>query len=111
MDDETYMPFYHVPTRQESKAWVFEDDPMPTIVKSQRAMKKNNIMPDNRNICGQQHRQIANVGTQKAGPRLFSGHSIRKFNPFREMRVTKPNNARRPHLRQPSQRLTIKFFG
>ncbi|GFW60905.1 uncharacterized protein TNCV_4871161 [Trichonephila clavipes] len=40
MDDETYMPFYAVPTRQESKVWVFEDDPMPTMVKSQRAMKK-----------------------------------------------------------------------
>ncbi|GFW01308.1 histone-lysine N-methyltransferase SETMAR [Trichonephila clavipes] len=34
------MPFYDVPTRQESKVWVFEDDPMPTTVKSQRAMKK-----------------------------------------------------------------------
>ncbi|PRD19614.1 UNVERIFIED_CONTAM: hypothetical protein NCL1_56859 [Trichonephila clavipes] len=40
MDDETYMPFYDVSTRQESKVWVFEDDPMPTMVKSQRAMKK-----------------------------------------------------------------------
>ncbi|GFT04955.1 uncharacterized protein TNCV_4744911 [Trichonephila clavipes] len=40
MDDETYMPFYDVPTRQESKAWVFEDDSMPTMVKSRRAMKK-----------------------------------------------------------------------
>ncbi|GFY12467.1 uncharacterized protein TNCV_1798891 [Trichonephila clavipes] len=40
MDDETYMPFYDIPTRQESKVWVFEDDPMPTMVKSQRAMKK-----------------------------------------------------------------------
>ncbi|PRD30667.1 UNVERIFIED_CONTAM: hypothetical protein NCL1_25724 [Trichonephila clavipes] len=40
MDDETYMPFYDVPTRQESKVWVFEDDPMPTILKSQRAMEK-----------------------------------------------------------------------
>ncbi|GFW80212.1 uncharacterized protein TNCV_461191 [Trichonephila clavipes] len=36
MDDETYMPFYDVPTRQEREVWVFEDDPM---VKSQRAMK------------------------------------------------------------------------
>ncbi|GFW06840.1 histone-lysine N-methyltransferase SETMAR [Trichonephila clavipes] len=34
------MPFYDVPTRQESKVWVFENDPMPTMVKSQRAMKK-----------------------------------------------------------------------
>ncbi|PRD27510.1 UNVERIFIED_CONTAM: hypothetical protein NCL1_35157 [Trichonephila clavipes] len=37
--DETYMPFYDVPTRQESKVWIFEDDPTPTMVKSQRAMK------------------------------------------------------------------------
>ncbi|GFV86471.1 uncharacterized protein TNCV_2156641 [Trichonephila clavipes] len=38
MDDETYMPFCDVSTRQESKVWVFEDD--PTMVKRQRAMKK-----------------------------------------------------------------------
>ncbi|GFX93786.1 hypothetical protein TNCV_1589621 [Trichonephila clavipes] len=42
MDDETYMPFFDVPKRQESKVWVFEDDPTPTMVKSQRAMKKSN---------------------------------------------------------------------
>ncbi|GFV87342.1 putative LOC100569746 [Trichonephila clavipes] len=29
-----------VPTCQESKVWVFKDDPTPTMVKSQRAMKK-----------------------------------------------------------------------
>ncbi|GFY34594.1 uncharacterized protein TNCV_1372851 [Trichonephila clavipes] len=40
MDDQTYMPFYDVLTHQESKIWVFEDDPMPTMVKSQRAMNK-----------------------------------------------------------------------
>ncbi|GFX26182.1 uncharacterized protein TNCV_3707211 [Trichonephila clavipes] len=40
MVDETYMPFYDDPTRQESKVWVFEEDPMPTTVKSQRAVKK-----------------------------------------------------------------------
>ncbi|GFU76314.1 histone-lysine N-methyltransferase SETMAR [Trichonephila clavipes] len=40
MDDETYMPFYDVPIRQESKIWVFKDDPMPTMAKSQRAIKK-----------------------------------------------------------------------
>ncbi|GFV13028.1 uncharacterized protein TNCV_3175631 [Trichonephila clavipes] len=40
MDDGTYMPFYDVPTRQERKVWVFEVEPMPTMVKSQRAMKK-----------------------------------------------------------------------
>ncbi|GFV88761.1 uncharacterized protein TNCV_3355131 [Trichonephila clavipes] len=40
MDDETYLPFYDVSTRQESKVWVFEDDSMPTMVKSQRAIKK-----------------------------------------------------------------------
>ncbi|GFV91309.1 uncharacterized protein TNCV_898261 [Trichonephila clavipes] len=40
MDDETYMPFYDVPTRQKSKVWFFEDDPVPTMVKSQQAMKK-----------------------------------------------------------------------
>ncbi|PRD27595.1 UNVERIFIED_CONTAM: hypothetical protein NCL1_34917 [Trichonephila clavipes] len=34
------MPYYDVPTLQESKVWVFENDPMPTMVKSQRAMKK-----------------------------------------------------------------------
>ncbi|GFW93833.1 hypothetical protein TNCV_4221141 [Trichonephila clavipes] len=38
-----YMPFFDVPTRQESKVWVFQDDPMPTIVKRQRAMKKSNV--------------------------------------------------------------------
>ncbi|GFX84413.1 histone-lysine N-methyltransferase SETMAR [Trichonephila clavipes] len=40
MNDETNMPFCDVPTRQESKVWVFEDDPMPTMVTRQRAMKK-----------------------------------------------------------------------
>ncbi|GFT32248.1 uncharacterized protein TNCV_1035111 [Trichonephila clavipes] len=39
-DDETYMPFYDVQTLQKSKVWVFEDDPMPTMMKSQRAIKK-----------------------------------------------------------------------
>ncbi|GFU75736.1 uncharacterized protein TNCV_1651961 [Trichonephila clavipes] len=34
------MPLYDVSTCQESKVWVFEDDPMPTMVKSQRAMKE-----------------------------------------------------------------------
>lgn len=38
--DETYIPFFDVPTRQESKVWVFEDDPTPTMVKRQRALKK-----------------------------------------------------------------------
>ncbi|PRD25489.1 UNVERIFIED_CONTAM: hypothetical protein NCL1_40775 [Trichonephila clavipes] len=38
--DETYKPLFDVPTRQESKLWVFEDDPTPTMVKSHRAMKK-----------------------------------------------------------------------
>ncbi|GFV14464.1 uncharacterized protein TNCV_165911 [Trichonephila clavipes] len=42
MNDETYVPFYDVTTRKESKVWVFEDDSMPTMVKSQRAMK--NVM-------------------------------------------------------------------
>ncbi|GFT09176.1 hypothetical protein TNCV_4106071 [Trichonephila clavipes] len=32
--------FFDVSTRQESKLWVFEDDPMPTMVKSHRTMKK-----------------------------------------------------------------------
>ncbi|GFV29274.1 uncharacterized protein TNCV_4603061 [Trichonephila clavipes] len=40
MDDETCRLFFYVPTSQESKVWVFKDDPMPTMVKSQRAMKK-----------------------------------------------------------------------
>ncbi|GFV62315.1 uncharacterized protein TNCV_2464421 [Trichonephila clavipes] len=34
------MPYYDVPTRQESKVWVFDDDPMPKMVKGQRTMKK-----------------------------------------------------------------------
>ncbi|PRD30964.1 UNVERIFIED_CONTAM: hypothetical protein NCL1_24807 [Trichonephila clavipes] len=38
--DETYIPFFDVPTRQESKVWVFEDDPTPTMVKRQLAMEK-----------------------------------------------------------------------
>ncbi|GFV95081.1 uncharacterized protein TNCV_3708771 [Trichonephila clavipes] len=38
--DETYNPFFDVPTCQESKLWVFEDDHAPTMVKNQRAMKK-----------------------------------------------------------------------
>ncbi|GFU63771.1 uncharacterized protein TNCV_3321681 [Trichonephila clavipes] len=40
MDDETCIAFYDVPTGQESKVWVFEDDPMTIMVKSQQAMKK-----------------------------------------------------------------------
>ncbi|GFV04089.1 hypothetical protein TNCV_917111 [Trichonephila clavipes] len=36
----TYPFFFDVPTRQESKVWVFEDDPPPTMVKRQQAMKK-----------------------------------------------------------------------
>ncbi|GFV31215.1 uncharacterized protein TNCV_4315401 [Trichonephila clavipes] len=43
MDIEAYMPFYDVPTRQESKVLLFEDDPMPTMVKSQREMKKSYV--------------------------------------------------------------------
>ncbi|MFX6318898.1 hypothetical protein ABTF97_18765, partial [Acinetobacter baumannii] len=39
-DDETYILFFDVPTRQESKVWVFEDDPTPTMVKRQGALKK-----------------------------------------------------------------------
>ncbi|GFW63727.1 uncharacterized protein TNCV_4940191 [Trichonephila clavipes] len=38
--DEAYIPFCDVPTLQESKVWIFEDDPTPTMVKRQRAMKK-----------------------------------------------------------------------
>ncbi|GFU23628.1 uncharacterized protein TNCV_2909881 [Trichonephila clavipes] len=38
MGDETYMNFFDVPTRQESKVWVFEDT-TPTMVKRQRAKK------------------------------------------------------------------------
>ncbi|GFX34306.1 uncharacterized protein TNCV_3226531 [Trichonephila clavipes] len=38
--DETYMPFFDVPTPQESKAWVFENYPTHTVVKRQRAMKR-----------------------------------------------------------------------
>ena len=40
MGDETYMTFFDVPTRQESKVWIFEDDTMPTMVKRQRSLKK-----------------------------------------------------------------------
>ncbi|GFW66290.1 uncharacterized protein TNCV_1711891 [Trichonephila clavipes] len=39
-DDERYIPFFDVPTCQESKVWIFEDDALPTKVKRQRAMKK-----------------------------------------------------------------------
>ncbi|GFW47661.1 uncharacterized protein TNCV_2828531 [Trichonephila clavipes] len=35
MGDESYMPFFDVPTYQENKVWVFEDDPTPTMVKRQ----------------------------------------------------------------------------
>ncbi|GFW10217.1 uncharacterized protein TNCV_1849341 [Trichonephila clavipes] len=38
--DETYMPFYDVPTRKESKVCVFEEDLMSTMVKKQQAMRK-----------------------------------------------------------------------
>ncbi|PRD26773.1 UNVERIFIED_CONTAM: hypothetical protein NCL1_37184 [Trichonephila clavipes] len=37
--DETYIQFFDIPTCQESKVWVFEDDSTPTIVERQRAMK------------------------------------------------------------------------
>ncbi|GFV82408.1 uncharacterized protein TNCV_3982011 [Trichonephila clavipes] len=40
MEDETYMPFFDVQTHQESKVWVFDDDPTPTKMKRQQAMKK-----------------------------------------------------------------------
>ncbi|GFW41965.1 uncharacterized protein TNCV_6741 [Trichonephila clavipes] len=40
MVDETYILFFDLPSRQEIKLWVFEDDPTPTMVKRQRAMKK-----------------------------------------------------------------------
>ncbi|GFV29377.1 hypothetical protein TNCV_437961 [Trichonephila clavipes] len=42
MENETCMSFHDFPTSQESKVWVFEYDPMPTMVKSQRAIKKSN---------------------------------------------------------------------
>ncbi|CAH2005934.1 unnamed protein product [Acanthoscelides obtectus] len=29
--DETYIPFYDVPRRQESRVWIHEDDPTPTM--------------------------------------------------------------------------------
>lgn len=38
--DETYIPFYDAPTRQESRVWIYEDDPTPTTPKRQRSMKK-----------------------------------------------------------------------
>ncbi|GFX22657.1 histone-lysine N-methyltransferase SETMAR [Trichonephila clavipes] len=38
--EKTLMPFFDVPTRQESKVCVFEDDSTPTVVKRQQAMKK-----------------------------------------------------------------------
>lgn len=38
--DETYIPFYDCPTRQESRVWIHEDDPTPTTVKKQKSMKK-----------------------------------------------------------------------
>lgn len=38
--DETYIPFFDVPTRQESRVWIHEDDETPTMIKKQRAMKK-----------------------------------------------------------------------
>ncbi|PRD24900.1 UNVERIFIED_CONTAM: Histone-lysine N-methyltransferase SETMAR [Trichonephila clavipes] len=40
MSDEMCILFFDVPTRQESKVCVFENDPMPTMVKSQQTMKK-----------------------------------------------------------------------
>ncbi|GFX26174.1 uncharacterized protein TNCV_3707131 [Trichonephila clavipes] len=38
--DETYILPFDVPSRQESKVQVFEDDPISTMVKRQRATKK-----------------------------------------------------------------------
>lgn len=38
--DEAYIPFYDVPTRQENRVWFHEDGPTPTVVKTQRAIKK-----------------------------------------------------------------------
>lgn len=38
--DETYIPFYYVTTRQESRVWAFKNDPKPIIVKRRPAMKK-----------------------------------------------------------------------
>lgn len=38
--DETYIPFFDVPTRQESRVWIHEDEETPTMTKKQRAMKK-----------------------------------------------------------------------
>ncbi|GFU85596.1 uncharacterized protein TNCV_1782821 [Trichonephila clavipes] len=40
MGDETCIPFFDNLTRQESNAWVIEDDPTPTLIKRQRTMKK-----------------------------------------------------------------------
>ncbi|GFX33436.1 uncharacterized protein TNCV_4122701 [Trichonephila clavipes] len=40
MGDETYIPFFDVPTRQESKICVFEDYPTLIMLKGQRAMNK-----------------------------------------------------------------------
>ncbi|GFX98249.1 uncharacterized protein TNCV_4908921 [Trichonephila clavipes] len=37
--DETYIPFFDIPARQETKVW-FEDDPTPTMIKGERATKK-----------------------------------------------------------------------
>lgn len=38
--DETYISFYDVPTRQESRVWIHEDAPTPVTVKKQRSVKK-----------------------------------------------------------------------
>ncbi|KFM66828.1 hypothetical protein X975_03455, partial [Stegodyphus mimosarum] len=38
--DETQIPFFEFPTSQECKVRVFEDDPMPAMVKRQCSMKK-----------------------------------------------------------------------
>jgi hypothetical protein len=38
--DETHIPFFDVPTRQESRVWIHEDDPIPTIAQKQRSVMK-----------------------------------------------------------------------
>ncbi|GFV04809.1 retrovirus-related Pol polyprotein from transposon 297 [Trichonephila clavipes] len=38
--EETYISFFDIPKRQESKVWVFKDDTTPTMMKRQLSMKK-----------------------------------------------------------------------
>lgn len=42
--DETWLYYFDIPSKSQSKLWVFENEPTPTMVKQQKSVKKRMIV-------------------------------------------------------------------